>query len=820
MSLPRNLSPVCLSEGWRFQRFESTEVEPPLLQIESVSESDWRLLDLPHDWGIEGPFSKDLPNKTGKLPWHGIGWYRRSLVLPQIARGERVLLLFEGAMSNAKVYMNGRLLGEWAYGYNSFIVDASHALLRGQTNLLAVRLDNRPNSSRWYPGGGLYRDVWLLYKPVVALEEWSTFIKTKRLSADMARLEVEATVRNNGPEPVLVQLRHQVTDPKGREVTLALSSPVEVLPEVDLQVSCLGDQRHPQIWDLESPNLYSCRTEIILDGQVVHSQETRFGIRTIAWNSYDGFHLNGRRVPLQGVCLHHDLGALGSAFNLRAAERQLEILREMGCNAIRTAHNPPAPAFLDLCDAMGFLVVNELFDNWAISKTPEDYARHFEEWHERDVRNWVLRDRNHPSCIAWSLGNEIQEQKDEPGNHDRARRLVEICRRYDMTRPTTAGLNEGVSLLNGFAAIFDVAGYNYKAVLDKPLNYLNHFETYPGVPLYGAETASCLSSRDVYFFPVKKEKNGGFAQHQVSSYDLYAPLWAYLPDFEFDSLDRFPAIAGEFVWTGFDYLGEPTPYNDDNTNALNFSDPILRDRALEEMKILGQSAPSRSSYFGIIDLAGFPKDRFYLYQGRWRPNLPVAHLLPHWNWYGREGEITPVHAYTNGDVAELFLNGKSLGRKSMGEGEYRLVWEDVRFTPGKLELITYRKGKEWARTVRETTGAPYQLRATVDRPIIKADGRDLAFVTIEVLDAEGRRVPDACPELSFTAEGAGTFIAADNGDATDLTPFSEPKRKAFNGLALTVLRGRKGSSGSLALQVDCPGLASAKVELQVETLDG
>ncbi|MEX0325044.1 MAG: beta-galactosidase GalB [Puniceicoccaceae bacterium] len=800
---------------WQFCRYETAEEEPSGLESGSADDSGWKEVELPHDWGIEGPFQEELPGNTGKRPWHGIGWYRKRFTVPDLNVGERLLLEFEGAMSHPQVWLNGVYIGEWAYGYNSFILDGTAAMQPGQTNELAVRLDNPPESSRWYPGGGLYRDVWVHRKAVVSVDEWSTFITTPRVTPTASSVEISTTVRNAGDNCTSVEIWHTILGPDGSRVATVRTDHHKLPAGEARDLVAQLEVPKPMLWDSFTPALYTCHTEVRADGVLQESKDTCFGIRSIEWRADDGLHLNGRRVQVQGVCQHHDLGALGGAFNRRAAERQLERLLQMGCNAIRMAHNPPAPELLDLCDRMGILVVNELFDTWKIGKTKADYGRHFDAWHERDVRNWVCRDRNHPSVIAWSLGNEIREQEDLPGNHDRARRLVELCRLYDPTRPTTVGMNDGASMTNGFAPIFDLAGYNYRAVLDKSVNYQTHLETLPRIPLYGAETSSCLSTRGVYFFPVRKEKSGGFTNFQVSSYDLYAPLWGYTPDIEFDSLDRFPAVAGEFVWTGFDYLGEPTPYNTDVTNALNFCDPELRARAqaLDELQHLGEKAPSRSSYFGIIDLAGFPKDRYYLYQARWRPDLPVAHLLPHWNWPGREGEITPVHAYTNGDEAELLLNGKSLGRKSIGAGEYRFVWEDVRYASGKLELIIWRNGKPWATAVRETSGPPARLRAIVDRNRIRADGKDLAFATVEVLDDMNRVVPDACPKITCSVEGAGELVATDNGDPTDWTSFQSHERRAFNGLALAIIRGRPGMPGKASLIVSSQGLASTHLFL-------
>ena len=551
-----------------------------------------------------------------------------------------------------------------------------------------------------------------------------------------------------------------------------------------------------------------------MGGKKVDCVETAFGIRKIEWNAQKGFLLNDRVLKLQGVCNHHDLGALGAAFNERAAERQLEILRAMGCNAIRTSHNPPAPQLLDLCDRMGFVVVDELFDCWKIGKRKADYSRDFDAWHERDVVNFVHRDRNHPSVILWSSGNEISEQWTQAGNPVRSRELTALFHREDPTRKVSNGMNNGDAMANGFAATLDVAGYNYKSISSKKPNYLDHIRTAPDQPFFGAETASAVSSRGVYFFPVSEKKKGGFFQFQVSSYDLYAPDWANIPDFDFDSADQLPALAGEFVWTGFDYLGEPTPYNHDESIALNYQNEADRAAALAEMRRLGGKVPSRSSYFGIIDLAGFPKDRYYLYQSRWRPEFPMAHILPHWTWPGREGELTPVHVYTSGDEAELFLNGQSLGRKKKGEREYRLRWNDVKYAPGELKVVAYKNGKLWAEAIRRTAGAATALKLEADRTDIRADGSDLSFITVQVVDAHGDLVPGANQLVKFSVKGPASIVAVDNGNATSLLPFQASEMKAFSGQCLVILRSRAGKGGTIELTAQADGLPAATTRIK------
>lgn len=805
--------------GWRFARFGpmpdgSQRAEPAGLEQPGADDSAWRRLDLPHDWGIEGPFRAELPNNTGKLPWAGIGWYRKELTLAATDRDRRVFLDFDGAMSHPKIFVNGQLAGEWAYGYNSFRVDLTPLLKVPGQNLIAVRLDNPADSSRWYPGGGIYRHVWLEKKSPVHVAHWGVFVHTPVVSSAAAEVVVETTIDNQSARPADLTVRQELLAPDGTRLLashegsgLAVSAGASVKTSARLQVS------QPRLWDVASPALHMMRTTVLADGVVVDRVETPFGIRKIAWDAARGFLLNERVVKLQGVCNHHDLGALGAAFNERAAERQLEILRAMGGNALRTSHNPPAPQLLDLCDRLGFLVFDELFDCWKLSKTPGDYAADFDTWHERDVVNFVRRDRNHPSVILWSSGNEIREQAKGGDNHERSRRLTALFHREDPTRLVSNGLNNASAITNGFAQTIDVAGYNYKAITAKKPNYLDHLRHAPEQPFFGAETASTVSSRGVYFFPVSERKDGGFFQFQVSSYDLYAPPWANIPDHDFDSIDQLPALAGEFVWTGFDYLGEPTPYNRDITNLLNSQSEAERAAMQAELARLGGNVPSRSSYFGIIDLAGFPKDRFYLYQSRWRPDVPMAHLLPHWNWPGREGQVTPVHVYTSGDEAELVLNGKSLGRKKKGSREYRLRWDDVKYAPGELRVVAYRQGKPWAEAVRRTTGEAVGLRLNADRSQLRADGRDLSFITVQVVDARGDVVPTANQRIVFSVTGPAALAGVDNGDATSFLSFQGSAMKAFNGLCLAIVRPHAGTGGKIELTAHADGLPAATVSI-------
>ncbi|KGF83505.1 beta-galactosidase [Massilia sp. JS1662] len=801
--------------GWRFAKGDPAgSATPDATAQPGFDDAAWRKLDLPHDWGIEGPFKQEYPGETGKLPWWGVGWYRKHFTLPAGDAGRRVYLDIDGAMSHAKVWVNGQYVGGRPYGYASWRVDLTPFAKAGSDNVVAIRLDNPEHSSRWYPGGGIYRHVWLVKTAPVHVAQYGTFVTTPQVSKASATVSVQTTVESNGrAAQVQVATDIYTLDAAGRRgaAPVARQAATKVTKvEGDRQASLTQTLTVPQpkLWSIASPQRYVAVTTVTENGQVADVVETPFGIRTAVFDAKNGFLLNGQRVPLNGVCMHHDLGALGSAINERALERQLELLREMGTNAIRTSHNPPAPELLDLADRMGFVVIDEAFDMWHEKKTPNDYHTSFDEWHEKDLREQIRRDRNHPSVIAWSTGNEIPEQG-RPEGWKLAAHLAEIARGEDRTRPVTSAYNHTDSGYNGFQNVVDVFGYNYK-----PGEYGKMHASAPYLPIYGSETASTVSSRGEYFFPVSDDKAKGAFNFQVSSYDLTAPPWATSPDVEFRGQDDNPFVAGEFVWTGFDYLGEPTPYNDDSTNLLNFTDPEQQQRAAQELAALKKIAkPSRSSYFGIIDLAGFKKDRFYLYQARWRPELPMAHLLPHWNWPERVGQVTPVHLYTSGDEAELFLNGKSLGRKKRGPRDYRLRWDDVVYQPGTLKAVVYKKGKRWAEDTVATTGTPAKLLVKADRAQVRADGKDLSFVTVTIADKDGRPVPRAHDRITFKLSGPGEIVATDNGDATDLEAFQSPQRKAFNGLALAIVKTKAGEGGKLTLTASADGLEGAQVVL-------
>ncbi|HZM01379.1 MAG TPA: beta-galactosidase GalB [Candidatus Saccharimonadales bacterium] len=797
---------------------DGSSLPRPSFAVPDFDDSQWRHLDLPHDWGVEGPFKQEYPGETGKLPWWGVAWYRKHLKLGPADRDRRIFLDIDGAMAYAMVWVNGEFAGGWPYGYASWQVELTSHLKVGADNVIAIRLDNPKDSSRWYPGGGIYRNVWLEKTEPVHIHHWGVVVTTPQITDDHAVVSIKAEVDNQSPHEAAVVARVIIRELKtldnglevqaGRSVAHSSSAPFSIpagsngSSEVTLKLD------HPRLWDVDHPHLYEASITLEQNGKVVDRCETPFGVRIIQFTADNGFLLTGKRVPLNGVCDHHDLGPLGAALNVRALQRQLEILREMGCNAIRTSHNPPAPELLDLADRMGILIMDESFDCWERAKKKNDYHLLFKDWHEKDWRAELRRDRNHPSIVLWSIGNEIPEQA-SPRGLELAAELTQIAREEDATRPATAACDNPKSGYSGFQNIVGVFGYNYK-----PFLYGKFHAANPKVPLFGSETASCVSSRGEYFFPISTNKLEGKADFQVSSYDLYAPRWATTPEAEFRGQDEFPFTVGEFVWTGFDYLGEPTPYNNDYTNLPTFTDPAQRQKMEKELQDTGKIlTPSRSSYFGIVDLDGFKKDRFYLYQARWRPDFPMAHILPHWTWPDRVGQVTPVHVYTSGDEAELFFNGKSLGRKQKAQYEYRLQWDDVVYEPGVLKVVAYKNGKKWATDTVETAGRPAKLELTADHQTISADGEDLSFVTVKVLDGKGLMAPRASNRIHFEIEGPGEIVATDNGDPTNLEVFHSSERNAFNGLCLVIVRSKPGQHGSISLRAESEGVHSASIKI-------
>ena len=767
----------------------------------------WRRVDLPHDWGIEGPFLADGPyGGMGRLASWGVAWYRKSLNIPAADTGKSIFLDVDGAMSYATVWLNGHIVGGWPFGYASWRVDLTPYVVAGGVNRLAIRLDNPPNSARWYPGGGIYRNVWLTKTSPLHVGHWGTHVRSRSVSTSSATIDVDVTIDNDWDrsETVSVITRLYALTPDGRRTRAAVAtiapSAITVAAGSHALVRGSTTIANPRLWGPppgQRPHLYQAVTTVSQRGRVIDSYPTTFGVRDLRFDPKRGLFVNGERTAIKGVNQHHDLGALGAAFNARAAERQLEILRDMGVNAIRMAHNPPAPELLDLTDRMGFLVVDELYDVWERRKTPLDFHLIFPDWHEPDARAWVRRDRNHPSVIMWSTGNEVGEQYTAADGAAIARRLREIVNEEDGTRPTTASMNYAKPDMP-FAGATDVISLNYQGEgirdapeyadlqgIRTPPLYPAFQQAFPDKMIMGSENAATVSSRGEYLFPViggvsapaRDGRGGDPKTRQVSGYELYTAPFGSSPDKVFASLDTHPFVAGGFVWSGWDYLGEPTPYYS-----------------------------SRSSYFGVIDLAGFRKDRFFLYQAYWRPEVRMAHIVPHWTWPERRGHVTPVHVFTSGDEGELFLNGRSLGKRRKGPSEYRLRWDEVVYEPERLEVVTYKQGTIWATDAVRTAGSAAALQARADRTEIVADGADLSFVTVRVVDRGGLLAPRANNRVRFSVDGPGEIVATDNGDPTDLTPFQSRARDAFNGLVLAIVKTRKGQAGSIRITASSDGL--------------
>lgn len=817
------LKPWILLTGNKFIKDESKHYTRPVGNPGSdfpfvqngFNDGSWERVNLPHDWAIKGPFytssDPEVGGGMGRLPIHGVAWYRKKLNIPKSDAGKSIFLDVDGAMSYAMVWLNGNLVGGWPYGYSSWRVDLTPYIIPGGNNQLAIRLDNPNNSSRWYTGGGLYRNVWLVKTNPTHIGQWGTYITTPEVSKGSATVKLGVTIDNDSKNDAVVQVITEIyllnNDNKktGNPVTKFEPLNTIIHPGKSSKVEGTVTIKNPKLWGpppTQIPNMYVAVTTLLLNNKPIDQYETCFGIRSLHLDPNSGIYVNNELIKLKGVNQHHDLGALGAAFNTRAAERQLEILREMGCNAIRTSHNPPAPELLELTDRMGILVMDEAFDMWFLKKNPHDFHLIFPEWYEQDLRSMVRRDRNNPSVIMWSYGNEVGEQYTDKAGAAIAKQLHEIIKEEDSTRPTTSPMNWAKPNMP-FPAVMDVIGLNYQGegIRQSPEfegtdrirtapQYDVYHSKFPEKVILSAETASAASSRGIYLFPITQEisssiregKGGDSKIHHVSSYELYAVDFGSSVDKVFASLDKHPFVAGEFVWNGFDYIGEPTPYYE-----------------------------ARSSYTGIIDLAGFKKDRFYLYQSKWRPELPMAHILPHWNWPNRVGEVTPVHVFTSGEEAELFLNGKSLGRKKKDQYEYRLRWDDVKYEPGELKVIAYKSGKKWAEDIVKTTNAPYSLEASVDRSKIKADGKDLAFITVRVKDKNGLTIPTSNNKIKIEIKGNGEIIATDNGDPNNFIPFPSHENDAFSGLLLAIIRSKPGATGSIIVTAKSPGLKETQV---------
>lgn len=764
---------ITLTDGWQFSR----------------DKTEWQTVSVPHDWAISGPFDKkwdlqtvaieqnnekvatEKSGRSGALPWIGEGHYKRTLAIPEgYSKAE---LVFDGAMAEPTVTINGQKAGFWPYGYNAFKIDITPYIKAGD-NQMEVDLNNLEESSRWYPGGGIYRPVTLILTGKERIATWATFARTAKIDGKKAYIDVDTKVEGI-----------DATDKAGVEITLydrkgyvAAASRCDI--EADGTVKTQLDVDKPELWSPESPYLYKLTTRLYKDNRLMDEQTMNFGIRTVSVTKEGGFQLNGQTRKIKGVCLHHDLGPLGAAINKAALIRQIKMMKEMGCDAIRTAHNMPSTMQMDVCDSLGMMVMAESFDMWKYPKCKNGYCRFFDEWAEKDITNLILNHRNHPSIIMWSIGNEIPEQGMR-GGAETAKRLQDLCHKLDPTRTVTQGMDRvDNAMKTGFAGVMDVPGFNYR--LHK---YEKGLKELPQGFLLGSETASTVSSRGVYKFPVDIAAGKKYADGQCSGYDVEHCSWSNLPDDDWRWQDDYDQVIGEFVWTGYDYLGEPTPYD--------------------------EYWPSRSSYFGICDLAGLPKDRYYLYRSKWNKEAHTTHLLPHWTWPGREGKVTPVYCYTDGVEGELFVNGKSQGRiRKNKEGRldrYRLRWNNVKYEPGEIKVVTYdANGNKIGEQSRRTAGKPAQLLLSAEcqtasqTPTLKADGEDMAFVTVTMADKEGTPCPTSDSQLTFTVEGDGVFQAACNGDATSLEPFTKPQMKLFNGQLVVIVRSTK-QAGKLTLTV-------------------
>lgn len=797
LNLHAQRSEYLLEKGWKFTKGEVSNAEMP-----AFNDAKWETVDIPHDWAIFGPFDKnnDLQNvavtqnfetqaslktgRTGGLPYVGIGWYRTTF---HSTPGKQTTLIFDGAMSEARVLVNGKEACFWSCGYNSFYCDVTSLVNEdGKNNTLAVRLENRPQSSRWYPGAGLYRNVHVVTTEKIHVPVWGTQITTPYVKDEYASVCLRTTILNAGKTELTVVT--DIMDADGQVVSTKTNKGVINHGQPFTQNFIV---ERPKLWSPETPVLYKAVSKIYSGDTLLDTYSTRFGIRTIEYIADKGFYLNGKRRKFQGVCNHHDLGPLGAAINVAALRHQLTLLKEMGCDAIRTSHNMPAPELVELCDEMGFMMMLEPFDEWDIAKCDNGYHRFFNEWAEKDMVNMLRQYRNNPCVVMWSIGNEVPTQW-SPEGYKVAKFLQDICHREDPTRPVTCGMDQVKSVLaNGFAAMLDIPGLNYRAHL-----YDEAYERLPQNIILGSETSSTVSSRGVYKFPVERKAGAMYDDHQSSSYDLEYCNWSNIPDIDFARAEDHEWTIGQFVWTGFDYLGEPSPYD---TNAW----------------------PNHSSMFGIIDLASIPKDRYYLYRSVWNKEAETLHILPHWNWEGREGEKTPVFVYTNYPSAELFINGKSYGRQTKHkngtvENRYRLMWHDAVYQPGEVRVVAYdEQGNPVAEKTVRTAGKPHHIELVTARSSLQADGKDLAYVTLRIVDKDGNLCPNDGRLVSFKVKGAGKYRASANGDPTCLDLFHKPEMHAFGGM-LTVIVQSGEKTGEIELQATAKGIKTGTIRIPVK----
>lgn len=813
---------------WRFSKGECKGAE-----VSSFNDSSWQELRLPHDWAISGPVMPEGKAELGKLPWQDQGWYRKHFNVDAALKGKRIYFIFDGVMAHPKVYVNGKLVGEWDNGYNSFYLDATDAVKFGADNVMAVYADTREHGSRWYPGAGIYRKVSMMIVDPVHVAIWGQQITTPNVTDQQASVRVRTTLLNESEIAESIVLKTDLLNPKGKVVASQTKSQiVKSGSEIIFDQSFSVDK--PVRWDINNPALYTTRTQVAKGGVVCDEFSDTFGIRTFKFTADDGFWLNGRRVALKGVNLHHDHGPIGSVFLPRAMERQLQIMKDMGVTAIRTSHNVSAPELVELCDKMGLVVLNEAFDKWGDREHYKENADHpkdesLADFADRHMQNFVVRDRNHPSVVMWSVGNEIPpiELNQEDNARGKLKMMVDLMKKYDPTRPVTFVTFIAKSTANKHYELYDVHAWNYGG------KYILAHNAEPTKASFCAESASAISTRGYYEVPpVRKKTYSNTNTMQMCSYDLQAVGWGDIPDWEFHRLELFPYASGEFVWTGFDYIGEPTPYN---SSLLN-----------KKRGGLPKSALSRSSYFGIVDLCGFPKDRFFLYRSYWNQEDTTVHILPHWNWPEHTGKPVPVMVYTSGDSAELFLNGKSLGKRvkstkkhglpvTQGQdeyekqglkdfntdyysilGNYRLIWEDVIYQPGELTAVAYKNGKKIGKAEVKTAAAPYQIRLTADRTSLKASGDDLCYVTVEAYDKKGNLCPLAMNEVKFAVSGPASIAGVHNGNANSHDEFVVDHCTLFYGKAMLVLRTVNGGKGTIAISASSSGLKSDSIKVKAK----
>ncbi len=784
---------LILEENWKFSKGNIENAYNP-----RFNDSKWKTVSIPHDWAIYEPFNKEIDKqvvaitqnneenatektgRTGALPHIGDAWYRTNFNLPNCEKGSKVLIAFEGAMSDPEVFVNGKKAGEWGYGYAYFNIDITNFVNSGKSNSLAVHLSPKPLSSRWYPGAGLFRKVKIIIQPQNHFKIWETFVTTPYVTKELAKINIKTKVEGQN-----LQIETSIKDEQGK--ILAIEKSENMFGNEFEQNIAL---KNPKLWSTNTPNLYYAESKLYnKNGDLQDIQTVRFGVRTISFVPEEGFKLNGEIVKFKGVCLHHDLGPLGTAINKSALRRQIQIMKEMGANAIRSAHNMPSVEQLELCDEMGIMFLAESFDEWKKPKVKNGYNRFFDKYHEKDITNLVKATRNHPCIVMWSSGNEVPDQWGSEGVK-RAKMLQDIFHRLDPTRPVTVGMDQVKAVMeSGFGAIIDIPGLNYRTHL-----YNEAFNRFPQRLLLGSETTSTVSSRGIYKFPVQEAHSKTYKDGQCSSYDLEYCSWSNLPEDDAILQDNNNWVIGEFVWTGFDYLGEPTPYD--------------------------EYWPSRSSYFGICDLAGLPKDRYFWYRSRWNTNESTLHILPHWNWEGMEGDTIPVFAYTSYNSAELFVNGKSMGKKAKNNNskleQYRLMWNDVIYNAGELKIVAFNNDGSVAeeKTIK-TSEEPYKLVLQADRKTLKANGNDISFVTVAVVDKNGTLCPTATNKLNFKVSGAGKFRAACNGDATSLEQFHLPTMKLFSGKLVTLVQSSK-NAGDITFKVTSKGLKPASLIIKSE----